>query len=239
MALIKTSSEIQSIRGRFGGVYFKTGQDGKHIQAMPRVWDYARSTAQLGGFSEESSFTSAGIHGYSGLAAFWGLALLGFFASAWAAYSLAHLFFGPNSQGKRITGYNWYLHYGLAFPECERPPFWKPPHSPGVLPNFIATFRGEWIYHEAPKDWPVDCCAGYYWPGVPWNDKPSYKRDDLEWFLWWKDPNWVLSPGPGFEPAGKTFYSDASQINDYYYNPVTGHRSNVYWGRPGEKDLPH
>lgn len=238
MALIKTSNEIVSIRGRFGGVYFKTGKDGKHVQAMPRVWNYTRSPAQMGGWGGDSPFMSTGISGYSGASAFWLLALLAFYAGYWAIFGLTYFFSDEDGRKKRITGYNWYIHYALAFPEEQRPPFWKPPHAPKELPNYIVTYRGTWIYDHAPPQWPTDCPSGYYWFFLPYNDKPAYKNDTFQWYLWWKDPVWVLSKDMAFETPGFTFYSDGADINDYYYNPVTKKRAHVYFGSPEERENP-
>jgi len=234
MALIKTSSDIVTIRGRFGGVYFKTGPDGKHVQAMPRVWNYTRSPAQKGGWGPGSPFMSAGIDGWSGAAGLWLMALLAFFAAAWFAYALAHWFTTRYGEKKHITGYNWYMYYGLRFPECERPPFWKPPHSPGELPDFMVTYQGTWMYERSPPEWPGDCPAGYYWEGTPAHGKPTYHADDFEWFLWWLPGLWVLSPGVDYQPAERTFYSSGENIIDYYRNWHTGKWSHVYLGKPPE-----
>jgi len=239
MALVKTSPAIKSIRGRFGGVYFKSGPDGQHIQAMPRVWKYTRSPSQQGAWGPASPFHSTGISGFSGAAALWGLALLAFGVSLWLAFAMIHYFSRAGKEPKYITGYNWYIYYALAFPECERPPFWKPPHSPRELPNFIASYKGLWTYHHAPDDWPDESPSDYYWQGVPWNGKPSYHNDPFTWFLWWKPPLWVLSPGLDYEPEGRTWYSMTGDIMSPYKNPVTHNSTSVYWGRAEERLLPH
>lgn len=234
MALIKTSNEIETIRGRFGGVYFKTGPDGKHVQAMPRTVRYTRSAAQKGGYGAGLEFSSFGIDGFSSLASLWMLALLAFFSAAWAAYALVFYFTTKTGERKRITGYNWYIHYGLAFPECERPAFWKPPHSPGDLPDLITVYKGRWTYEHPPTEWPADCCSGYFWEGIEWNGKPSYKTDDVKWLIWWNGIKWVLSPGLGYEPAGLTFYEMTGAMKGYYWNPVTKKYAHVYAGKPPE-----
>lgn len=221
MALIKLSREIVSIRGRFGGVYFKSGPDGQHVQAMPRFVKYPRVGVQ-------GDYVSK----FTGVAAIWLLALLGAFGAAWAAYALVYWFIGEKGERKRLTGYNWYIHYALMFPEADPLPFWKPPHSPGDLPNYVCTYRGRWMYERVPADWGADCPAGYFWEGIPWNGKPSYKTDNYEWHIWWKDPEWIVSTGPGFEPVGKTFDGDDGTIGGYYQNRVTKLYAHVYIGRP-------
>lgn len=239
MALCRLAPGIISIRGRLGGVYFKCGPDGQHVQAMPRVWNYTRSPAQQGAWGPGSPFGSFGIKGFSGAAGLWGLALLAFGAALWFIFGMSYMFVRAGKEPKKITGYNWYVHYALAFPECERPPFWKPPHSPGELPNFIATYKGLWTYEHAPGEWPTECCSDYYWQGVPWNGKLTYHNDAFTWFLWWKPPVWVLSTGVDYEEPGLTFYSDSDQIMGTYRNPETNNFTNVYWGRPEERHLPH
>lgn len=222
MALVRLSNEIVSIRGRFGGVYFKTDPNGQHIQAMPHNVKYPRSTFQM-----------AGINAWTGMSGFWMLALLTFGMALWVAYAAIHFFTTKTGEKKKITSWNWYVHYAMRFPESEGMPFWKPPHAPGDLPHFICTFRGRWMYEHTPLTWGPDCQAGYYWPGpVPWNGKPTYQTDDFEWHLWWKDPEWILSPGPGFEPEGLTSVGEGGTIKGYYRNPITTHRSHVYQGRP-------
>lgn len=234
MALIKTSSDILTIRGRFGGVYFKTGPDGKHVQAMPRHVNYARSDLQKGSTGSLGNFSVSGISGFSYLAVLWMMALLAFFSAMWAAYALIHYFTTEKGERKHITGYNWYIYYGLAFPECERPAFWKPPHSPGDLPDYIAVYQGSWTYEHPPTEWPADACTGYFWEIGDWNGEPRYGTDDLNWHLWWTGTQWCLSPSPGFEPAGLTFYEMTGEMKGYYWNPVTKKYAHVYRGKRPE-----
>lgn len=239
MALVKTDNTIISMRGRFGGVYFKHDNAGQHIQAMPRVWNYTRSPAQMGSWGEGSPFMSVGIRGYSGAAGLWLLALLAAYSAAWALWSTYYYFARKDGEDRHLTGFNWYIYYALAFPECERPPFWKPPHSPGELPNFIVTYKGLWTYEHTPIEWPADCPSDYYWRGLDHHEKPSYRSDDLKWYLWWKETRWVISQGLDFEDPDTTFYSSGADIVDYYRNPKTKKWSHVYFGRPKEVHLPH
>ncbi|GAH79591.1 unnamed protein product, partial [marine sediment metagenome] len=140
-------------------------------------------------------------------------------------------------RSKRLHGYNWYIHYALTFPERDEfHPFWKPPHSPGDLPNFVATYQGKWTYYNDPTVWPFDCCSGYYWESIPWNGKPAYRTDDMNWHIWWTGTVWSISPSPGFEPPDKTFYSPGPDITAWYKSPTTSKRVHVYNGRrPGYK----
>lgn len=234
MALVKTTNEILSISGRFGGVYFKKDNAGQHVQAMPRVVRYTRSAAQQGEFAQHSPFASTGIRGYSGSAAFWMLALLGFYGALWLEFALTYYFTSEDRRRKKISAYNWYIYYALAFPECERPPFWKPPHAPGELPDHICTFQGTWTYEHAPTDWPDYAPTGYYWYAEEWNGKPAYYRDEFGYALWWNGTKWVLSTDFGIELEFYTYYSPGIDINARYYNPFQKKYAHVYLGKPPE-----
>lgn len=221
MVLAKTDNTIVSIRGRFGGVYFKIGSDGQHIQAMPRHVNYQRSPAQVHG---------SGISGFSSCAWIWQLALLGFFAAAWAAYALVFFFTTKTGERKKITGYNWYIYYGMMFPEEWGTQFWKPPHSPGELPQCIVTYQGMWTYEHSPLEWPVWAPTDYYWFGGWFGEYPYFITDNKKWFLWRKETCWVLTTNLGVEDPETTFYSDGVNIFDYYRNPVKKKWAHVYIG---------
>lgn len=220
MALVKTSKAVLSIKGRCGGVYFKKDGTNQHIQAMPRIVRYSRSTLQ-----------APGIEGYSEAALFWLMALVIGFAAVWAGFAAIWLFTDDEGRKKKISGYNWYIHYALTFPETEALPFWKPPHSPSELPDYYAVWKGQLMYRTKEKDWSENCCGGYYWLDGEWNGRPEYKTDDSKWWLWWKAPHWVLSWGLDIELPDSTYYSIADKINDYYYNPVTNIYATVYIGK--------
>jgi hypothetical protein len=232
MALAKLSGAIVSIRGRFGGVYFKAGPDGQHVQAWPRIRKYVRSPAQEGAWEHMSPFLGFGIKGFTGSAALWMAACVAFFGAAWAAYALVTLFMASGKEPKKISGYNWFIHYALAFPEAERPPFWKPPHAPGDLPHYISVYQGRYTYETSPDGWSDDCASAYYWPGMMWNGKRSYRDDDFNWFLWWDGADWICSPSLDFKPPNKTFVSTTGDIRGYYQCAATLKYTHVYYGKP-------
>lgn len=234
MAQIKLAPGIISIHGSFGGVYFKRGSDGQHVQAMPRAVRkykmlYPRTYSRNPGWS-----MAYGINAFSGMAALWSLALLAFFGAAWAAYALVYMFIDPSGEKKRISGYNWYMHYAMMFPEADYFPFWKPPHAPDDLPHYVGVYRGHWQFEHIPFEWPVDCCGGFFWPGMDWNNKPSYRTDDYEWFIWWRGDFWVVSKSLGWEDPPTTFYSPGTEIKAWYYNPVSKKYAHIY---PGRREL--
>lgn len=219
MVQVKLSNHILSIRGRCGGVYFKKDGPVQHIQAMPRIVHYQRVGLQL-------FYTRQ----YSGAAIWWLMALLGFYAAYWAGFAAIWLFTDKEGRQKKISGYCWYIHYTMTFPETDEPHFWAPPHSPYDLPEFVVSSGTTWHLELTPPDWPDTFPGGYYWYDGEYNGKPEYKTDDRKWWLWWKDPCWVVSWGLGIELPNSTYYSAGPAIKDYYRNPTTGKYCHVYGG---------
>lgn len=224
MALVKTENPIVSIRGRCGGVYFKQGSDGQHIQVMPRHVKYARHGYQL-------AYTNQ----YTVMSILWALILIAGFVLIWIAFALAWLFSKRGKEPKRITGYNWYVHYGLTREETDAPPFWKPPRSPSELPDFYAVVEGMKQYRIAEHLWPLYFCGGYYYEERTFNGRPWFKDTDRQWYIWWKDPMWVISKTLGWEDPPTTYYSVGAVINDTYNNPVQGITARVWIGSRFER----
>ncbi len=219
MVQVKLSNQIASIRGRCGGVYFKKDGGVQHVQAMPRHVNYARHGVQL-------RYTNA----YSAMALVWALVLVAGFALAWFAFALAWIFRKKGKEPKKISGYNWYVHFALTREETEAPPLWKPPRSPTNLPDFYAVCEGMAQYRIAENLWPLYFCGGYYYQGATFNGKPWFKDPDRSWYIWWKDPMWVISKALGWEDPATTFYSVGAVINDTYHNPVQGINARVWIG---------
>lgn len=209
------------MHGRFAGTYYKTGGGIIHCQRLPR---HVRMAPTV--------FQGRMIGAMSGAAAFWLMLLLGSWAAIWVAFALEHLFSKPGHRPHRITGYMWYIHYALMFPETEKLPMWKPPHKPYELPDFVITYRGTWMYENTTGDGPFVSCADYYWEDGLYNHRVSYRTDNREWYLFWNGTNWVISIAKGLEPHAWTFYSTGVFIEAYYQNPVTHRWAHVYAGKP-------
>ncbi len=221
MAQVKLSNQIVSIRGRYGGVYFKKDGGTQHIQAMPRTVNYTRSPLQ-----------THSICGYSAIAGIWSLILIAVtYVAVWFLFALLYLFRKKDKKPKKISGYNWYIHYGLTRPEDDAPPFWKPPRSPTDLPAYYAVVEDMKQYRIAEHLWPLYFCGGYYYREKNYNSRPWFKDSDRGWYLWWKDPQYVISKFLGTEDPPTTYYSVGSKINDTYINPFQGISARVWIGQ--------
>lgn len=220
MVQVKLGNQIVSIRGRCGGVYFKPGKPGQHIQSMPRTIHHG----PLG-------FQGPLIGKFSVMATFWHLALIAFFGAAWAAFAIAYYFTDKRGESKRITGYNWYIHYTMTFPETDEPHFWGPPHSPYDLPDFVCSSGTTWHLEHTPPEMPLDYPGNYYWYDGEWNGKPYYRTDDKNWYLWWDTTRWALSISLGAYIVDFTYYSPGPDIIEWYKNPDTGKLVHVYAGK--------
>lgn len=232
MVLAKTGNGIISIRGRSGGVYYKKGRDSQHIQAMPRTVNYNRVGAQM---ILTSRFTF--------VAMVWMLKLVAGYALLWAAFALAWLFSKKNKEPKKISGYNWYIHYSMRPASGERPPIvpiewwippplWKPPPLPAKPPDILVTTQGMYTYRHSPDEWPDTHPSDNYWYWGEWNNKPCYESENRKWVLWWDDTRWAISTHVGQYVQNYTYYSYGINMYDTYLNPDTNEYCDVFIGGP-------
>lgn len=231
MALVKLDNSIISIRGKLGGVYYKTGPDGQHVQAMPRSIRYTRSPAQQGTWGLRHSFGSGGISGFSGLASLWALVLVASFALIWAAFAVAYIFYKVAKEKIKLTGYQWYIHFNLDTPPLERPPLWKPPPDPNTGPDYMVTFDGMSQYYKTVEEWYAYAPGGYYFLTGEHNGRPYYAADERYWFLWWSGTAWILSGGLDDEEPFYTYYAVGDDPVASYYNALHDVTADVYVGR--------
>lgn len=219
MALIKTNSSIVSVRGRFGGVYFKTGKDGIHIQSMPRTVNYMRMGVQ--GLRRDR---------FSAMAWLWMLALLGAMGGLWLVFGLVNVFTDKKGQQKKMSGFLWYMYYSMMFAEAEQLPFWKPPHAVGDEPAFYVGLGTPWMYEHIPAEWPDYHPLDYFWEGTFYNEHKTYNTDNLKWFLWWDGTGWTITTGVGYKEPPYVWDSVEGTIYGYYYNSVKKTKVKCYIG---------
>jgi hypothetical protein len=227
MAIFKLNSSISSIHGRFGGVYFKKDPSGQHIQAMPscirKISMREPSTRMISGIGSRSD----NITMFSSMAALWSVLLIALFGAAWAAWAAYNKYVTKNGEYKKITAYDWYMHYSMLDPQHDGTGFagppWKPPTTPYKVPLFYVTYKGRWMYEHIPTEWPDECPASYYHKFLPYNGKNAFQDENGKWFVWWRGDTWVISPEMAWEPEGLTFYKTLHPEvkSGNYQNPIT------------------
>jgi len=214
MALAKTSNEIESIRGRFGGVYFKKDNSGQHIQAMPRhIYNTFGGTPPP--YIPTHSFSRGSyINSWSNLAGLWGLAFVGASMATWAAFAVVFSLFVKSGVWKHVSGWNWFTHFNIERQVNGYLPYWKAPPAPDFLPPLVLALEGTKAYSQTPP-LPIDDPTDYYWAAWWYNEKRSYQSDSKEWVIWWTGVGWVCSHFLG-SWEGKHYYkSGDSPFGDY------------------------
>mgnify|MGYP001150590508 CR=1 FL=1 len=221
MAQVKLSNQIVSLRGRYGGVYFKAGRPGQHIQAMPRHVNYVRMGSQ-----------GAYVRGYSILAGIWGLILVADYSLIWVAFAIPRFLRQQHKEPKKITGYFWDIVFSVTRPETDAPPFWKPPLGPDHLPDFYCVVEGMQQYRIKDSLWPLYYPGGYYYVYNKTHGRWNFKEHDRGWFIWWNGTVWVMTKQLGWEDPPNVFYSVGDKVNDTYINPDRHITARVWIGNP-------
>lgn len=185
MALVKTDKTILSIRGSFGGVYFKKDNSGQHVQAKPR--HVHNSFGGMGSVITGMAPFSKGDMTLSwsmGVAAWVFLILLGL-TMPWVNWSEIFLYMEGEHPPQKLTGYNWFLHFNVIRCAKKKPTWWTPPKTPYNLPDGISTAIFPQLDH---MNFYV---AGFY------NGDTYFKSHDGNWFNWWSGSSWIISPKLG------------------------------------------
>jgi hypothetical protein len=188
MALIKTDGTILAISGKFGGVYFKSGASGIHMQAMPRSVNMVKGGQR--GDNIKSFSSGFGMIGAIIIIGFWFL---------WEYFSREHSDVDKNGNVRKRSAREWYLHISVPRMIDDKLPFYLPPRSPTDMPPFTGTGK-YWNGTTTP----------YYKEG-DYNGKPYYKTDmeQYHWteeptiktfFLWFEDDVWYITPTLGIRP---------------------------------------
>lgn len=219
MALIKTDNTIISIKGKFAGTYFKSGKDGIHCQAWPKQRSFTRS-AQV----------TYGIMAFSSCASAWVLLLIVAWAAAWSLFGAENYYEMPNGLRKRISGWMWFVHINMRFPECQQLPMWKPPFSLSDFPDIYVVFRGYWSYNNPVEEWPEYSPMGYFWKSGSINGRYYYEDEKRIWYLWWNGRQWIISRTLGFYEPCFTWYGETKYMYGRFREPCSGHSSKAFYG---------
>lgn len=242
VALCKLGNGIIDMRGKFGGVYFKRGTDGQHVQALPRRVRYTtwpNSGAQERGIlkAKTRGFGSGlkgflnGVGMFSAMAGIWLAILLLAMGVLWSGFALHNLYVDKTGRGKKISGYNWFMHFALAGEGGNQLPFWKPPHAQHDRPDFYVVYKGRWMYDHAPEEWPDETPSDYYWLIGELNGKNWYATDNRRWNIFWDGSDWCMTQAPGEWVPDVSWKSVDDEPFGYYQNPDTGSFSHVYNGK--------
>lgn len=201
MALITPAAGIISIRGRFGGVYFKKDNSGQHIQAMPRRYKTISMTTPVIPPASPGGSRAAYIHAWTNMARFYAYITVFVYFPLWVQWAIENKSYLPKSEGKKLSVYQWFSHLNIKRLAENLPPYTYPPkgaspqygdqgYRPYKLPNF--TIVGKYCLQET---------IGLYAAGYSgtYNDKPYYLPDHQPSYktLWWTGEWWVLSQGLG------------------------------------------
>lgn len=212
MAICKTDGSIESIRGRFGGVYFKKDASGQHIQAMPR---HVYNT--FGGTMPPILHHSATSR-WVNIFAFTKASRAFFYLAAAGAISgfgeIAEFWLWPTKSGmrKRLAAYHWWMHYNTIRYAKGLPPYTIPPKSLKDYPSFVITGK-EWgqntlnMYKSDIKH------AGY--PFYRMQVNPWWWQ---EWFLFREGDTNYISNNLGHEP-GQDYWTKPDGEETGIYSP--------------------
>ena len=185
MVQIKTDGNITSIRGRFGGQYYKTGKDGIHAQTMPRSIRKVSMETPIIYPSSPGGSRAAYIKSWTCMIQFYKFILLWTSLIKWGEFSFKFLYRTRKGDLKKLNPYQWFLHYGTRRDILGLPPYTTPPRAPNDLPK--RTGVGEDYKKET---------LNFYEEGIH-NEKPYYKSTESGLYLYREGPSWFISPTLG------------------------------------------
>jgi hypothetical protein len=204
MALLKTSGEILSLRGQYGGMYFKNDNIGLHLQSMPRS---IRKASMEHGTSIPSG--SDGWRGFmagsfSSCAWEWWLMVAAGVVLLWVAFGDEWILQYGAEQGRTLNDFQWHMHFNVPRKAKQWPLWWRPPKSPKDLPDAVTTTEYTALDHR-----------NFYEDGQ-YNNKTLFRSMDGLWYCWWLDPSWIISNSPGQSEIPPYWYRfDLSAFGEY------------------------
>lgn len=205
MALIKTTPLIESIHGRFGGVYFKRDRYGHHLQAMPL--SCRKASMQSSPMKPEFTIGSRSdnISAFSSAAWAWVIVFALGLILLWTGVAEQFMYDDGRTGGRRkLSGYNWFLKFNVKRAYRKLPLYYHPPHSPTDLP--IKTTAGKYFGMDT---------INWYIGGI-YNGKVFFETDDGKWKCWWLDPSWIISDALGQHEIPPYWYHLGEDPNGLY-----------------------
>jgi hypothetical protein len=195
MAICKTSNEIESVSGQFGGIYFKKDNAGQHIQAMPRSVRKASMQSPITYSPLLGGSRSAYILSWTKKAKQWLMiaSILWYFSEVWQSFADANEW--KNKRGKitKPTAYNWWMHFNVTRDVEGLPPYTYPPRSSLTLP--VYTIVGPWFTAH------LEGTVNLYKKDLlihelPWYTKDTNKYTKDSYSNWSDGASSYISPGP-------------------------------------------
>jgi hypothetical protein len=206
MALMKTDDCIISMRGQFGGVYFKRDRYGQHCQAMPRSIRKASMFGEGAPQHFSSGNRSAYAAGFSAAleALFGAIAAAGFFVGAiivfmWTTY--AAKFFVNKLNYPAV-----FVKTNLNRAKEKKYPYLCPPRSPTELPDYVAYSKAFTEFYEIST-------MNFYKSELMHAGKNTYDKQEEyfpagKWKLWHEAGIWNVSNSAGYPINGVFWYRE-------------------------------
>jgi hypothetical protein len=196
---MKMSNEILSLRGRFGGVYFKHDNAGQHIQSMPR----GIHRAQFGSRSLYNRIFSECLYRWKAL-------LLTVMAVFWYEFAKREFFTKKDGIKVRLPPGYWFNHYNVKRIYLEENVWYYPPNHVNETPPYYSAGKAFGEYGNP------------LYPAGEYNGKTKYKFGVGPLFLWWDGSMWWVSSWPGYTPPNYCWFRPSPDIDGTYIpiNPL-------------------
>jgi hypothetical protein len=195
MVMMQTNGTVVSIRGRFGGTYFKTTAGIIQQQAAPR---HVKNT--FGGTATPPELRIAKsrlayINSWTKKTKDWLLlaSVLWYFAEVWQNFADAND--AKNKRGKKTkpTGYNWWMKFNVKRDAEGLPDYTVPPRSSCTLPQY--TIVGEWIKQQEGGTINLYKADGLV-HGFPYYFRDTDLKIKTTYTVWTDRTYSYISPGP-------------------------------------------
>lgn len=207
MAIAKTDTGIISIRGRFGGTYFKTTRGIIQQQAMPRhVYNTFGGTPPP--YLHSSKFNRGQwINAWTNTAKMYAVFTAAILLLDWTTRTAQWLFPSGKAKGKKLAMRAWFMHFNTPRTIEGLPPYTAPPRGPTDLPDY--TIVGQILGQHT---------INTYRSEQKYLDKYQYYDEALKWFVQWYDNRWNVTLYLGPE-LGSLYWHKAGEDPVGIYDP--------------------